>query len=108
MKDELPNQIYLQYYDENGEDLLNPARNEVTWCVDRINESDAVYILVTLELAVLLERLANMAVRIASETEAQYSVDDQLAMKQSKWVEEGYTLAARIREALALEVNDED
>jgi len=54
-----PEKIYLQCYneDEDGE-LLDLVHDDVTWCVDQINENDAVYILATPELARLLERLA--------------------------------------------------
>jgi len=40
----LPRIIYLQCYDYAGE-LLNLVRDNVTWCVDQINENDAVYVL---------------------------------------------------------------
>lgn len=105
MRDELPNQIYLQYYDENGEDLLNPARNEVTWCIDRINESDVVYTLATLELTALLERLARCAEHIV------YEYDDMSTRAEREPIARDMRiariLAARIREALAQEVNDD-
>ncbi len=38
----LPEAIYLQCYDEAGE-LLDLVHDDVTWCVDQINECDAVY-----------------------------------------------------------------
>ena len=62
--------------------------------------------LVTEETAALLDTLADMAVLIASETEARYSIDSPLAVKQSKQVDEGHALAARIRETLALEATE--
>lgn len=96
MKTSLPEQIYLQAHDTEG-NLLNATKDEVTWCVDRINENDAAYILATPELAELLERLADMAVRIASEI---YSVDARLAIEQSRHADSANALAARIREAL--------
>ncbi len=40
-----PKIIYLQYFDEDGE--LDPSADEITWCRDRINETDLVYILRT-------------------------------------------------------------
>ncbi len=45
MMDKLPERIYLQCYDDQGE-YLDPSTSEVTWCVDEINETDAEYILV--------------------------------------------------------------
>jgi len=39
-----PKVIYLQIYDEDGK-LLDVLQDEVTWCVDRINEKDLVYML---------------------------------------------------------------
>jgi len=62
-----PNQIYLQCYESDGS-LRNPVRDDVTWCVDQINENDAIYILATPELAALLERLANDAEYISTLT----------------------------------------
>ena len=38
-----PKVIYLQWYDENGEDL-NDLDERVTWSVNRINESDVPYL----------------------------------------------------------------
>ncbi len=37
-----PRIIYLQYFDEEGEPH---SLNDVTWCQDRINENDLIYIL---------------------------------------------------------------
>jgi hypothetical protein len=37
-----PETIYLQCYDEAGE-LLDLVHDDVTWCVDRINDRDAIY-----------------------------------------------------------------
>lgn len=37
-----PETIYLQCYDEAG-DLLDLIHDDVTWCIDRINERDAIY-----------------------------------------------------------------
>jgi len=54
-----PETIYLQCYDEHDGSLLDFVRDDVTWCRDRINENDAVYILATPELADLLETLAD-------------------------------------------------
>lgn len=45
---EAPSIIYLQCYDEGGE-LLNLVSDDVTWCVDKINENDAIYALVETE-----------------------------------------------------------
>jgi len=39
-----PETIYLQCYDET-EELLNLVHDDVTWCVDQINERDATYTL---------------------------------------------------------------
>lgn len=40
-----PEIIYLQCYDEHDSTLLDPVRDDVTWCVDRVNDNDAVYVL---------------------------------------------------------------
>ena len=40
-----PETIYLQCYDEYDGSLLDFVRDDVTWCVDRINDNDAVYTL---------------------------------------------------------------
>jgi len=42
-----PERIYLQCYDEYDGSLLDLTRDDVTWCVDKINDNDAVYVLVT-------------------------------------------------------------
>jgi len=42
--DRPPNVIYLQWYDENGE-VLNAKDHEVTWCEDRINPTDIMYVM---------------------------------------------------------------
>ena len=70
--------------------MLNLIHDDVTWCVDQINERDAVYILATPELAEMLESLVSMTDYYESSTD-----------------EEARALAARIREALGLEVNGE-
>jgi len=41
-----PERIYLQCYDEYDGSLLDFTRDDVTWCVDKINDNDAVYALV--------------------------------------------------------------
>ena len=64
-----PETIYLQCYDESG-NLLDLVRDDVTWCRDRISESDAVYILATSELAELLESLAYGVGNIATDGRA--------------------------------------
>jgi hypothetical protein len=38
----IPKVIYLQIVDDEGVDL-DPLEDEVTWCVDAINESDVEY-----------------------------------------------------------------
>ncbi len=40
-----PRYIYLQCYDDDGE-LLDIHNDDVTWCWERMNETDAEYILV--------------------------------------------------------------
>ena len=40
-----PKVIYLQWYDEDTGEELDPIDDEVTWCVDRINDSDVVYVI---------------------------------------------------------------
>ena len=67
VKNQPPETIYLQCYDEYDGSLLDVIRDDVTWCRDRINDNDAVYILVTPELAELLERLAGNAEHLAYE-----------------------------------------
>ena len=39
----IPNKIYLQVEDEFGDEPLDVG-DEITWCVDQINESDLVYV----------------------------------------------------------------
>lgn len=78
-----PKQIYLQTHGTESR-LLNATQNEVTWCVDRINENDTVYILATPKLASLLERLAQYA-NLYNAPESAYNAR---------------TLAAQIREVL--------
>jgi len=75
---------------------------------DAIVAADALVELVTPELAALLEQLTDMAVQIALETEAHYGIDHPLAIRRNKRIENARALAVRIREALALEANDED
>jgi hypothetical protein len=38
-----PKKIYLQCFDEDGE--LDPVTDEITWCTERINPNDVVYVL---------------------------------------------------------------
>lgn len=40
MKDEAPEEIYLQWLDEDGE----PLGVETTWCEDEINDTDTKYV----------------------------------------------------------------
>lgn len=40
-----PKVIYLQWYDESDGEPLDPDRGEVTWCVDRIYDTDLEYVL---------------------------------------------------------------
>ena len=49
-----PERIYLQLYDEDGS-LRDPISDDVTWCVDRINENDVACVLEEAEKK-LLER----------------------------------------------------
>lgn len=44
MNDQPPERIYLQCYESNGS-LRDFIHDDVTWCVDQINDDDAVYIL---------------------------------------------------------------
>jgi hypothetical protein len=39
----LPDVIYLQAYDEEG-NLLSELDDEMTWCQDKINDTDVEYI----------------------------------------------------------------
>ena len=39
----IPKRIYLQWFDEDGE-KLDPTKDEITWCVDCINETDVSYV----------------------------------------------------------------
>ena len=55
-----PETIYLQCYDEYTGNLLDFVSGDVTWCRDRINENDAVYILATPELARLLDEVIGL------------------------------------------------
>lgn len=38
-----PKVIYLQWYDEDGNEV-DPHGGDVTWCDDRINDTDVAYI----------------------------------------------------------------
>jgi len=40
-----PRRIYLQWHFDDEGIRRDPADGEVTWCVDKINESDAPYII---------------------------------------------------------------
>ena len=40
MKKKPPKEIYLQFYDDE-----NNIEEEITWCEDRINENDVIYVL---------------------------------------------------------------
>jgi len=55
-----PKTIYLQCYDESGNLLDLVSTWPTTWCQDRINSNDAVYVLVTPELARLLDKVINL------------------------------------------------
>ena len=77
-----PETIYLQCYDEYTGNLLDVVRDDVTWCRDRINENDAVYILATPELVGLLERLGAwdaLAPRTASERDEARALAAEIA-----------------------------
>ena len=41
----VPRRIYLQVFGPDGNDPDGPYDGEITWCVDRINDSDIEYIL---------------------------------------------------------------
>jgi hypothetical protein len=41
----VPQTIYLQFFDEDGEE-----NEEVTWCVDKINDTDVEYQLTPMEM----------------------------------------------------------
>jgi hypothetical protein len=45
MKKYSPELIYLQTFDEIEQKPVDPAFGEITWCVDKINDSDTEYIL---------------------------------------------------------------
>lgn len=44
MNDKPPERIYLQCYESDGT-LRDFISDDVTWCVDQINDNDAIYIL---------------------------------------------------------------
>lgn len=39
-----PKVIYLQWYDEDGKPVTRSNDFDVTWCVDKINETDVAYV----------------------------------------------------------------
>lgn len=84
-----PEQIYLQCHEDDG-NLLNLVRDDVTWCVDQINENNAIYILATPELASLLEYLAEGIDCLAP-------AEDGVPTPKT---DEARALAAKIKEAL--------
>lgn len=45
MMNEPPRKIYLQFYGDSETDDIGPVDDgDVTWCIDRINNSDIVYV----------------------------------------------------------------
>ena len=90
---QIPLQIYLQAYDIEG-NLLDATKNEVTWCVDQINENDAVYILAMPELVALLDGM----IALAESTYVQIPASLQGPML--RMIDEARALAAEIRGAL--------
>ena len=44
MNNQPPERVYLQCYESDGT-LRDFIHDDVTWCVDQINDNDAVYIL---------------------------------------------------------------
>jgi len=46
MRQEIPEVIYLQWFDPDDGEPLDADRDEVTWCRERINDSDIAYRLV--------------------------------------------------------------
>ncbi len=54
-----PKIIYLQYFDEDGE--LDPSADEITWCRDRINETDLVYVLQDSAINKVLQMIRQIA-----------------------------------------------
>lgn len=66
----IPKKIYLQHYDEDGNSLY--PGDEITWCIDRIYETDAVYVAES-ELTGLREQLV-VAGELADALEAVLAV----------------------------------
>lgn len=68
----IPDTIYLQWYDEEEEKPIDINTGDVTWCIDRINNSDAEYVLINRYRklqkynAQLLEALEDMYIEFGS------------------------------------------
>ena len=74
----------------------------------RIARNAKLAALVTPELAALLEWLADRATEVVLDTTAQYGANHPLTIKRGEQVDDARALAARIREARALEANGEN
>ena len=64
MEDSIPERIYLQRYDDDG----NLVGDKATWCEDRINESDIEYYHVS-EIERLRKALRNIVDNVHSRIE---------------------------------------
>lgn len=60
-----PEEIYLQWYDENGEEPQDGS--EVTWCQDRINDTDVRYVKLSF-ITAIQEKLSKDESEIAELT----------------------------------------
>ena len=83
MTDQLPDTIYLQYYGsdwhvDNWMEDPEPAEgDEVTWCVDKINEVDIKYLLATPQREAAPDMFEALE-EIAAELGAKYLTDDAM------------------------------
>lgn len=74
MSDKTPEQIFLQWFDDDGE----PAE-EVTWCKDQILDSDVVYVRSDIAEDALREQTAKTIQMIAERNALGHALDEQTA-----------------------------
>jgi len=82
-----PKVIYLQWYDESEGKPFDPDRSEVTWCVDRIYDTDLVYVLQDTVIEITEENISIMSLLMKAARKAQ--AEDETLSKERCHVDFG-------------------